>query len=663
MDIVSLCPLCASGFAWQAHTGAHALTVIVKATFVLQPGESALAPQQEPLCEKERTFNDDPRRSVRVPSDRAPYKPRAEVMLVGHAYAPRREPVRTLVARMVVGEIDKSIEVWCDRGFRLHDGQLLEGQRFVKAPIGWERAAGGPDTNNPVGLPFDTAPNSYGMVAVPSVQPVGTYVSQRADRFAPVGLGPIAARWPARMQKLGRYANGFQDPGWEQWKIPADFDPRYFQSAPLDQQVKEIRSNERIVLENLHPEHARLVTTLPGLRPRAIADRATGEREEVRLVADTLWIDSDRGLCCVVWRGRIGLRHAREAGRIAVWVDGLPMVAPDDRQRPAHDEEPDPTRTIIALAAKEDGPALPFVYGTSKLAEAGQRSLAAELTADASDGTGTTVASVANPDAKALPFRPAADEPEGLAETIPPMPGARVTPAPFMPAIPPLQPVRFEEDEPSIGIAAPSEVKAPKIKMDKPEQQRIEPVPPPMIGPLATAEMGERVQEKEAKERGDKEPSTLRKAFAKEEATKNFRPEDFPLERCAALTASIASHKADKRLILEREELTEQEWSAIETHWANAVTEDTKRGRRALLDRFDHAYLEQLEKERGVFKVEEYARLTVARELGTLNEVLKELQLPRGAVMRVERVWMTKLAADTSKADEVQSAIDRARGD
>jgi hypothetical protein len=47
MDVVSLCPLNVSGFVWQSRSGAHALTVIVKATYLLQPGESELAPEQE----------------------------------------------------------------------------------------------------------------------------------------------------------------------------------------------------------------------------------------------------------------------------------------------------------------------------------------------------------------------------------------------------------------------------------------------------------------------------------------------------------------------------------------------------------------------------------------------------------------------------------------
>ncbi|TKD09135.1 DUF2169 family type VI secretion system accessory protein [Polyangium fumosum] len=344
MDVVSTCPLSAWGFVWQTSAGATAQTVVVKATFQLAPGESVLAKEQDGAVEEDEFWDDDPTRSVRVASDKVPYKARADVMLVGHAYAPEKQPVRSLPVRLVVGELDKSIEVWCDRVFRAQDGQLLEGQRFVKMPLRWERAAGGPETNNPVGLRFDAPPNSYGMIAIPNLQPPGMFVSQRSDTFVPVCFAPIGGGWPSRVAKLGPLAGAFASPGWEARPLPQLPDYGYFQAAPPDQQLAEVRPNERLVLENLHPEHPRLVTSLPGIRPVAMVERGTGEREPVAFVADTMWIDTDRGVCVVVWRGRIGLRHAAEAGRIVVTLDGTEVEELDDE---------DLLKTIPPAAVKE----------------------------------------------------------------------------------------------------------------------------------------------------------------------------------------------------------------------------------------------------------------------------------------------------------------------
>lgn len=318
MELVSLCPLHAWGFVWQSQDGRHAQTVVVKATFTLAPGKVTLAEEQDVANEEDGYWNDDPTRSVVAPSDKAPYKLRADVLLVGHAYAPNKQATRSVMARLIVGDLDKAIEVFCDRAFRIHDGQLLEGQRFTKMRLSWERAAGGVDVSNPIGLRFDAPPDSRGMIPIPNLQPPGLFVSKRSDVFAPVCYGPIAPSWPGRKDRLSRAAVNFPRPGWTETALPEGLDPTFFQVAPTDQQVAELRPNERIVLENLHPEHPRLVTSLPGLRPRALVERATGEREEVALVADTLLIDTDRGVCVVVWRGRIGLRHAQEAGRISV---------------------------------------------------------------------------------------------------------------------------------------------------------------------------------------------------------------------------------------------------------------------------------------------------------------------------------------------------------
>ena len=79
-------------------------------------------------------------------SDFIPGKARADVILVGYAFAPRKEPVCSLVARLNVGELDKSIEVFGERSFTA-EGELQEGPRFVRMPLRWERAAGGPETS------------------------------------------------------------------------------------------------------------------------------------------------------------------------------------------------------------------------------------------------------------------------------------------------------------------------------------------------------------------------------------------------------------------------------------------------------------------------------------------------------------------------------------
>src|ERR1700761_2212545 len=112
MKLVSLCPLRAASLIWQPRRGSYALTVVVKATYDLMPVESPLAREQEYPNEDDNHWKDDEARSLYSPSALVPFKPRADVMLVGHAFAPRQEAVRSLTVRLIVGDVNKAIEVF-----------------------------------------------------------------------------------------------------------------------------------------------------------------------------------------------------------------------------------------------------------------------------------------------------------------------------------------------------------------------------------------------------------------------------------------------------------------------------------------------------------------------------------------------------------------------
>ncbi len=351
MEIVSAGPLPAASILWQPAPGKLALTVVCRATFVLTPIEAELAADQDPPNEEDTHWNDDPSRSLSAPSDVAPLKLRADVILVGNAFAPRGEPVRSLVARLCVGEIDKSIEVFGERSFT-PEGAIREGARFTRMPLRWERTAGGPETSNPVGMRLDVK-DTYGATAIPNLQPLGLHLQQIGDHLPPVGFGPIAPSWPSRREHIGHRAGDWPSPRWMDQPLPPDLDPAYFNAAPRDQQIESLRDDERIILENLHPSHPRLVTSLPGLRPRARVERRGKADEEVMMRADTLWIDTDRGICTLTWRGRVSIDQPREIARLIM-----------DLERPGSRalriEDPSLQTMIPHLVAEVKAP-LPFV--------------------------------------------------------------------------------------------------------------------------------------------------------------------------------------------------------------------------------------------------------------------------------------------------------------
>ena len=119
-----------ASIVWQPRSGAWALTIICKMTFVLSPGESVLDREQDEINDHENHWKEDENRSLHTATDLVPFKPRADVLVSGHAYAPRQQPVASLVARIIVGAMDKAIEVSCDRVWT-QDGRLQESSRFL----------------------------------------------------------------------------------------------------------------------------------------------------------------------------------------------------------------------------------------------------------------------------------------------------------------------------------------------------------------------------------------------------------------------------------------------------------------------------------------------------------------------------------------------------
>ncbi len=159
-------------------------------------------------------------------------------MLVGSAFAPQGQPVRSLLARLGVGEIDKTIEVHLDRVLS-PEGVRVEGTPFARMSLSYERAAGGLETANPIGVRAD-ARDAYGRTKLPNLQPPGFAIGGASAPLPPVGFGPVPPTWPQRWGKLGRHASSWA-PGWLQAApLPEDLDRGFFNAAPADQQLAEL---------------------------------------------------------------------------------------------------------------------------------------------------------------------------------------------------------------------------------------------------------------------------------------------------------------------------------------------------------------------------------------------------------------------------------------
>jgi hypothetical protein len=133
----------------------------------------------------------------------------------------------------------------------------------------------------------------------------------------------------------------------------------------------------------------------------------------------------------------------------------------------------------------------------------------------------------------------------------------------------------------------------------------------------------------------------------------------FPIERCAAIAASCALRAADLAAILGANDLSEDDWDALEHRWSQALRLDAQQGRPERLAAYDRAYVARLEEERGPITPEAYARLALAheRDKAALTRALRDLELPWGATPRILRVFAERIAADPALADRVRAAM------
>jgi hypothetical protein len=316
VKIIELSPTKTATLLWQPDGGPVVLTVVCKATYELKPGVALLAEVQDDVNERDLHSENNPKLGLHSASDLVPYKRKADVTVVGKAYAPPGELADKLIARVRVGSVDKRIEVHAER-YLTAAGELKADAFFSKMPIGYERAAGGRGTVNPVGRSLSGPPDSKGRRALPNVVVPGEAVAGRGAQPTPTGLGPIPASWPSRSQLIGSQAIRWQGTDWRSQPVPPSWNWAFFNVAPPDQQLDEVRADEPIHLEHLHPDEPTLDTRLPGLRPCVFLQRAKGA-EQVALTADTLWIDTNRLVQTVTWRGQVSLDDPNEAVEVIV---------------------------------------------------------------------------------------------------------------------------------------------------------------------------------------------------------------------------------------------------------------------------------------------------------------------------------------------------------
>ena len=260
--------------------GAEIWLVALKCTFDIQPdGSLAVAGDQPPVTRTPESYGEPGQSSLKLESDLVLTKPTTDILVSGHAYAPGGEPAEQADVGFRIGSVQKMLRVFGDRVWE--GGSPSLPHPFLKIPLVYERAFGGRDARsptperdwewrNPVGTGFALSRESVQGTRVANIEYPGELIRSWRDRPKPAGFGPIAGHWQPRASFAGTYD--------EQWMkdrqplLPRDFDERFFQVAPLDQQPPTfLRGGEPVLLLHLTPSgdlRFRLPRVFPGFETR-----------------------------------------------------------------------------------------------------------------------------------------------------------------------------------------------------------------------------------------------------------------------------------------------------------------------------------------------------------------------------------------------------------
>ncbi len=298
--------------AWVGEGGPHryTMTVAMKASFAMSP-EGGLKVLEEQLTIRGDEFAGDDQAAMNGEllhgCDLSGWKPRADLLLLGSAYAPGGRPATACEVAFRVGRWEKRLLVTGDRIWK--PGVMLsragEPQPFTRLPLRWERAFGGEGCDtNPVGRGRKSD-------LLPNLEYIDDRLNRRGGRVRPASFGPVNRLWQPRMRKMGTCDKSYLERLHPRY--PDDFDWGYFNEASDDQQLEGyLRGDEEVGFRNLHPEVPEWSLRLPGSRVRCFVegtdDAGVARVREIAMNLDTLVAYVDDGHLSLIWRGYTEVR-------------------------------------------------------------------------------------------------------------------------------------------------------------------------------------------------------------------------------------------------------------------------------------------------------------------------------------------------------------------
>ena len=348
------------------------MVAVVKATVDLVPdGVATLAGEQLDIEAAEVLYEDKLGNSCFYPGDILPFKPRADLLLVGSCYPPSGKATRSS-ASFHMGSWKKELTVFGDRfwvpGEEEEAPVMTRPKEFSRMPLRYELAFGGEDSQeNPHGrgMASELTPEGKSYWPLPNIEDPKHLILSADEHPAPAGFGPLDQMAPRRWKRRGTH-----DEKWMRRRRPyppTDIDWTSNNAAPRNQLVDGYLSGEESIrLVNMDPEVPDYSTTLPGLRPRWFLYLVRPKKRylfEVPLVLDTLWVNADERQAVLVWRGKTPVPKDRDEGEdLSVFFHESPGDTPrtvDDVKKMIAPPKTAEAPPAGAAAAMPDPPKIP----------------------------------------------------------------------------------------------------------------------------------------------------------------------------------------------------------------------------------------------------------------------------------------------------------------
>jgi hypothetical protein len=335
IELVNDTALALGVIPWGLVPSRDCFTVIAKATCDLVPGGPAVLRAAADRLEGERFAEGAGPPDCVYPSDFAIYKVRADVVLTGHACAPKGAVV-SVEAGLTFGSegnaFQRRLVVFGDRTWESgrNAKRASAPEPFVRMPLVHARAFGGTKCDqNPIGLGYPDWMRR-GPASLPNLEDPNRRLRTPNQSAPPACFAPIPLAWKQRWASRGRNRAAWPC-------LPEELDWTLFQAAPPAQQLAFLRGDEGFEITGMRKDHPVLTGSLPGIRARALLVRR-GAPAEVALHLDTVVFDLDAMTLQLIWRGTATVSDERAPDLDAVHLitesaaaDPAPIDLPRDK--------------------------------------------------------------------------------------------------------------------------------------------------------------------------------------------------------------------------------------------------------------------------------------------------------------------------------------------